>query len=353
MFSFAQPQYLYLLLLLPLIAALYWLARHARAKRIARFGRPAVVSGLMPDASRYKPWMKLTLQLLLLACIVIMLARPRAGARQVSSTVHGVEVMLCLDVSNSMNAAADDNMQDISRLQRSKLMLEKLIDRLQGNKVGLIVFAGNAYMQMPLTADAQSAKMYLNDISTSMAPTQGTAIGTAIAMAQGAFSKNPKTQKCIILITDGENFEDDAEKAADEAHSNGIMVDVVGIGSTGGSPIPMGNGQYMTDERGQQAVSKLNEEEAQKIAKAGRGIYVSGASNDAADALHDSLQKLSKSDLGSYSYSLQDEQFPVFAWLALLLIMAELLLTSRKNPFLKKYSFFTKDKKKDETENAQ
>ena len=168
MFSFAQPQYLYLLLLLPLIAALYWLARHARAKKIARFGRPAVVSGLMPDASRYKPWMKLTLQLLLLACIVIMLARPRAGARQVSSTVHGVEVMLCLEVSNSMNAAADDNMQDISRLQRSKLMLEKLIDRLQGNKVGLIVFAGNAYMQMPLTADAQSAKMYLNDISTSM-----------------------------------------------------------------------------------------------------------------------------------------------------------------------------------------
>ena len=263
-----------------------------------------------------------------------------------NTTVHGVEVMIALDVSNSMNAASDDNVQGISRLQRSKLVLEKLIDQLAGNKVGLVVFAGNAYMQMPLTADAQSAKMFLNGISTDMVPTQGTAIGAAVNMARRSFSKNPHTQKSIIVITDGENFEDDAIAAAKDAHKDRIQVNVVGIGSTTGSPIPMENGQYLTDDEGKQVNTKLNEEVAQKIAQAGEGAYVNGSSSEAVSDLHESLKKLSKSDLGSYTYTKQDEQFPVFAWIALLLIIAELLVIDRKNPFLKRYNFFTKEGKK-------
>lgn len=344
MFSFANPQYLYLLLLLPIVVVIFWAARRARARNIARFGQPALVEGLMPDVSRYKPWIILALQLLLLSCVVIILARPRAGAKQTNTTVHGVEVMVCVDVSNSMNAAADDNMTDISRLQRSKMLLQKLIDKLQGNKVGLIVFAGQAYMQMPLTADAQGAKMYLNEISTTMAPSQGTAIGGAISMAASSFSKNPHTQKSIIVITDGENFEDDAMDAAKQARKAGIQVNVVGIGSTKGSPIPTAHG-YMTDDQGKQVITRLNESEAQKIAAAGKGVYVNGASNDAVDDIHQALQKLSKSNLGSYVYTLADEQFPVFAWIALLLLLAVILVIDRKNPWLKKYNFFTKEQK--------
>lgn len=346
MFSFAHIEYLYLLLLLPVVVVLFLMARRSRSRKLARFGRLAVVGDLMPDVSKYKPWIRLTVQLLLLAVVIIILARPRGGAKMTNTTVHGVEVMIALDVSNSMNAASDDNVQGISRLQRSKLVLEKLIDQLAGNKVGLVVFAGNAYMQMPLTADAQSAKMFLNGISTDMVPTQGTAIGAAVNMARRSFSKNPHTQKSIIVITDGENFEDDAIAAAKDAHKDGIQVNVVGIGSTTGSPIPMENGQYLTDDEGKQVNTKLNEEVAQKIAQAGEGAYVNGSSSEAVSDLHESLKKLSKSDLGSYTYTKQDEQFPVFAWIALLLIIAELLVIDRKNPFLKRYNFFTKGGKK-------
>lgn len=346
MFSFAHIEYLYLLLLLPAVAVLFLMARKARSGKMARFGRLAVVGGLMPDVSKYKPWIKLSVQLLLLASVVMILARPRGGAKMTNTTVHGMEVMIALDVSNSMNAASDDNVQDISRLQRSKLVLEKLIDKLNGNKVGLVVFAGNAYMQMPLTADAQSAKMFLSNISTDMVPTQGTAIGAAVNMARRSFSKNPHTQKAIIIITDGENFEDDAIAAAKDAHKDGIQIDVVGIGSTQGSPIPMGNGQYMTDEEGRQAITKLDEEAAQEIAKVGAGIYVNGSSSEAVNDLHESLKKLSKSDLGSYTYTKQDEQFPVFAWIALVLIVVEMIVIDRKNPFLKRCNFFTKEGEK-------
>ena len=346
MFSFAHIEYLYLLLLLPVVVVLFLMARRSRSRKLARFGRLAVVGDLMPDVSKYKPWIRLTVQLLLLAVVIIILARPRGGAKMTNTTVHGVEVMIALDVSNSMNDARDYNVQGISRLQRSKLVLEKLIDQLAGNKVGLVVFAGNAYMQMPLTADAQSAKMFLNGISTDMVPTQGTAIGAAVNMARRSFSKNPHTQKSIIVITDGENFEDDAIAAAKDAHKDGIQVNVVGIGSTTGSPIPMENGQYLTDDEGKQVNTKLNEEVAQKIAQAGEGAYVNGSSSEAVSDLHESLKKLSKSDLGSYTYTKQDEQFSVFAWIALLLIIAELLVIDRKNPFLKRYNFFTKGGKK-------
>ncbi len=252
MFSFANPEYLYLLLLLPVVAGLFWLSQRAKAKKIAKFGRAGVVKGLMPEQSKYKPWIRLTVELVLLATIVVILARPRGGAQETNTTMKGIEVMICLDVSNSMNAASDDDAPDVSRLQRSKQVLEKLIDRITGNKVGLIVFAGNAYMQMPITGDAQSAKMYLSSINTDMVPTQGTAIGAAINMACQCFSSNPRTQKTIIVITDGENFEDDAVSSAEDARKKGISVNVVGIGSVNGSPVPTADGEVLTDDRPRQ-----------------------------------------------------------------------------------------------------
>lgn len=344
MFSFANPQYLYLLLLLPAIAALFWLARRSRLRQLKKFGRQEVIEQLMPDVSRYKPYIQLSIELLLLAVVIVILARPRAGSSPISTTVHGIEMMVAIDVSNSMNASSTDEPNDISRLQRAKMILEKIIDRSQNDKVGLIVFAGNAYMQMPLTGDVSSAKLFLNGINTNMAPTQGTAIGAAIEMACGSFSQSKKSQKTIIVITDGENFEDDAVAAARQAHKNGIQVSVMGVGSPHGAPIPMPDGGYLMDDSGNQpVVTYLNEEMAQQIADAGEGIYVNGNASDAVETLRDMLDKLAKTDLATVAYTQHDEQFPVFAWIALLLIIVLMLVIERKNPWLKQFNFFTRN----------
>ncbi len=344
MINFAHPQYFYLLLLLPALVVLFLWNRRDRSKRLQRYGKRSSIEPLMPEVSRYKPWIRLTLELLLLAMVIVVLARPRAGTSKTTTQVHGIEVMVAVDVSNSMNASSTDNPQDVSRLQRSKMILQKLIDRLDNNKVGLIVFAGNAYMQMPMTSDAASAKLFLNGINTNMAPTQGTAIGAAINLALNGFSQSKKSQKAIIIITDGENFEDDAVGAAREAAKMGVHVYVIGVGSTTGAPIPV-DGGYLTDDSGNPVTTYLNEKMAQQIADEGDGVYISGTAADAVSTLQETLDKLAKSDLAAVSYTQHDEQFPVFATIALLLLLCLLLLLERKNPWLKKYNFFTKDKK--------
>ena len=206
MLSFAYPEFLYLLLIVPVVVALYIFARSSRIRNLKRFGRIDVLTALMPDVSKYKPGIKLILQLIAVVLIIIVLARPRAGAVEQTVKVRGIEVMVALDVSNSMNASSNDDPKSVSRLQRAKLLLERLIDTFGDDKVGLIVFAGNAYTQLPITADFTSAKMFINSISTDMVSAQGTAIGAAIKLAMNSFSGNEKTQKTIIVITDGENF---------------------------------------------------------------------------------------------------------------------------------------------------
>ncbi len=343
MFSFAHPKLLYLLLLLPLIAALYFMARYSRRRKIARYGQPAIVGKLMPDASRYKPAIKLVMHLVAIAALVIVLARPRAGAREEVSEVQGIEVMICLDVSNSMLASSTDDPKGVSRLQRAKLVLEKLIDRLDNDKVGLIVFAGDAYTQLPITSDFVSAKMFLNSISTEMVPTQGTSIGAAIEMAMNSFTPTDDMQKAIIVITDGESFDDDPVEAARAAARQGIQVDVIGLGSTKGALIPIGrNGQFMKDDEGNPVTTRLDEEMAKKIAIEGDGIYVQGASTTVVKDVADQLDTLAKSDLEKVVYSASAEQFPVFAWLALIIIVADIFLLDRKIGWLKKINFFSK-----------
>lgn len=350
MFSFANPEFLYLLVLLPVVAGLYMLERSARKRKLERFGRNNQVEALMPEASSRKPLVRLILILLLLATVIVMIARPRAGAAKKSTgNVKGIEVVIAMDVSNSMNASSTSDPQGMPRLQRAKMIMEKLIDHLRNDKVALVVFAGKAYMQMPMTIDGQSAKMFLGGIKTSMVPMQGTAIGAAIDLSMTAFSKDTKTSKTIILITDGENFEDDAVDAASKAQKNNIQVNVIGIGTSEGAPIPDGNGSYMINDDGQAAISQLNEEKAQQIAKAGKGIYVKGDATDAAEVLDDALKKLASTNLSQVTFTKNDEQFPVFAWIALILLIASVLLMNRKNPWLAKHDFFKlKEKKNNE-----
>lgn len=344
MFNFANPQLLYLLLLLPIIAGLFLLAQKSRQRKLKRYGRPEILSLLMPDASKYKPWVKLTLQLFAIIALVIVLARPRAGAKEEVANIKGIEIMLCVDVSNSMLASSTEDSNGISRLQRAKFILEKLIDKLGNDKVGLIVFAGDAYTQLPITTDFVSAKMFLNSIETNMVPTQGTAIGAAIQMAMNSFSPNKDAQKAIVILTDGENFEDDAIEMAKQANENGIHIDVIGLGSIKGAPIPLNasRGEFLKDETGRPVTTYLNEKMAQDIAKAGGGIYVAGNNSSVVADIDDNLKSLATSDLERVVYTQSAEQFPIFAWLGLIILIIDVFILEQKISWLKRIHFFNK-----------
>lgn len=282
MINFANPQLLYLLLIVPVIAGLYFLGRSARRRKLKKFGKLNIIQNLMPDASRYMPGVKIIIELLAVVFIIIAIARPYAtnsdfGAKE-EETSAGIEVMICFDLSNSMLASSTDDPKGISRLQRAKFILEKLLDKLGNDKVGLIVFAGDAYTQLPITSDFISAKMFINNLNTDAVPTQGTAIGAALNMAINSFTPDSDFQKAIILITDAENFEDNAMEEAKRAADAGIQVDVIGLGTVKGNPIPVNatGTEFMTDYEGNQVKTALNEQLADEIAKTGNGIYVWG-----------------------------------------------------------------------------
>lgn len=256
--------------------------------------------------------------------------------------------MICLDVSNSMLASSTDDPGGVSRLRRAKFILEKLIDKLKDDKIGLIVFAGESYTQLPITSDYISAKMFIDQISTEMVPTQGTAIGSAIEMALNSFTPDSEFDKAIVVITDGENFEDDAVGEAARAAEAGIQVDVIGLGTAGGAPIPtpkgMGQGKYLTDQNGQVVVTSLNEEMAKEIAKAGKGIFLQGSSPAVVGDLDDQLSKLSKAEYQRLTASPSSELFPMVTAIALIILLIDTLIPYRKISWLRGINFFTKSK---------
>lgn len=276
-----------------------------------------------------------------LILIVFALARPQFGAKLSTVKKQGIEAMIVLDVSNSMLA------QDVqpNRLENSKMILSKLIDNMSDDKIGLIVFAGDAFTQIPITADYISAKMFLSSISPNMVARQGTAIGTAIDMAIHAFGEeNNKIARTIIVITDGENHEDDAVGAAKLAQEKGISINVIGMGKSEGAPIPIpGTMSFRKDKEGNVVVSKLNETMCRQIAEAGGGIYVrADNSNVAWKALEKEINRMSKSDLETKVYSEYDEKFFIFAWIAFFLLLIEFYLLNRVNKELNKFNFFEK-----------
>ncbi len=342
--TFAYPQLLYLLLLVPALFGLWLWARMARRRKLRRFGNPQYLDGLTPEASKYMPAVKITLELAALAMLVIAVARPRAGQKEEVETTRGIEVMIAFDVSRSMLASSTDDPGGVARIDRAKYLLNRMIDKLSNDKVGLIVFAGEAYTQLPITTDFMSARMYLDEISTNMVATQGTAIGTAINMAINSFSQNEDVNKAIVVITDGENHEGDAIEMAKYSKSLGIEVDVIGVGSAKGAPIPLdrANGVFLKDDSGTPVTTFLNESEAREIAKAGGGVYINGSSNKAVGELVDNLDQIKKADISHVTYKASAEQFPIFAWIALALMAIDMFVLPRKIGWLKKYNFFTK-----------
>ena len=342
MFRFEDPIYLYALALIPLLAILRFLLVRQQKKRLRKFGDRELVRQLTPDVSRFRPLVKYSLLLTALALLIVMIARPQFGTKINREKRTGIETIIALDVSNSMLA------EDVapSRLDRSKMMVENLVDNFTNDKIGLIVFAGDAFIQLPITSDYVSAKMFLSSISPSMIATQGTDIAKAISMASHSFTQQEGVGKAIIVITDGEDHEGGALEAAKEAKDKGMRVYILGVGSNKGAPIPTGNGDYMKDNTGQTVMTGLNEQMCREIAQAGGGAYIHVENNsNAQDQLDQELSKLAKKEIESTVYSDYDEQFQAVGIIVLLLLIIEICILDVKNPLLKNVSLFKRNKK--------
>jgi len=343
MFRFAHPEYLFLLLLIPLLIAIFIYTGIHKRRNLKQFGNPELLAQLMPNVSFIRPQVKFYLQLIAIVLIIIVLAQPQFGTKVETVKRQGIEVMIALDVSNSMLA------QDIqpSRLDKSKQVLSKLVDGMAEDKIGLIVFAGDAYTQLPITVDYVSAKMFFSSISPQLVPRQGTAIGSAIDLAIKSFGTKGEAGRAIIVITDGENHEDDAIGAAKLAAENGIAVHVIGMGKPDGAPIPVpGTMSFWKDKEGNVVVSKLNEQMCKDIAAAGKGVYVRADNTNAAfRVVNKELDELAKSDLKSSVFSDYNEQFQSFALLALFLLILDFFIFERRNKRLSRFRIFDlKDK---------
>lgn len=331
MFRFDNPTYLWLLLLIPLLAMIYLYSLRQSKRRLKRFGSLKLMHQLSPMASPRRKLVKFVLAELILTLLILIVARPQIGNKIANNTSReGIEVIMALDISNSMLAT------DVvpSRLDKSKLMVEGLMNKFTKNKLGLIVFAGDAFVQLPITSDYVSAKMFLDNINPSLIGTQGTDIGKAINLAMHSFTPNTQTGKAIVVITDGEDNEGGAEAMVKQAQEKGIKVFILGIGSTLGTTIPMPNGEDLRDANGNIVKTHLNEEMCKKIADAGHGVYIHVDNSSVADALLErELGKLQKGEINNVVYSDYDEQFQAFALLAVLSLIIDVFILERKRKY--------------------
>lgn len=327
MLFFANAPYLWFLLLVPVILVAYALVRRARRRRISRFGDDKLVKQLMPSWSPAKGWWRTVLFCLAFICFIIGLSRPLIGAKLAKKETKGAEIMICLDVSNSM--LARDYSPD--RLSRAKLAISRLVDKLQGDRVGLVIFAGTSFVQLPITTDYVSAKMFLNNIDTKSIPIQGTAIGDAILLAAKGFSAQSEKSRAIIVITDGENHEDDPVAAAKTVAETGIKIYTIGVGSLEGQPIPK-DGELMKDKDGNIVVTRLDESILKQVAAEGHGAYVhAGDEEFGLNPIVDDIRKLEAEKFDSIVFEEYDEQYMYFFAAALFFFVLEMLIGERRS----------------------
>lgn len=328
MILFGSIKYLLLLLLIPVILIAYGVSMALRRRRIAKFGDPKLVGELMPHWSGARGWVKICFFCLALFFFIIGLARPQIGAKLSQKERKGVEIMICLDVSNSMLA------QDFTpnRLERAKLAIGRLTDKLRDDRIGLVVFAGTSYVQLPITADYVSAKMFLSSIGTESVAIQGTDIGEAIRLAMNCFSEQSEKSRVIIVITDGEDHEQAAVDMAKEAAEMGIRIYTIGVGDKNGVPIPIGDNEFMKDREGETVMTRLNETVLQEIAAAGGGAYVkAGREEFGLNTIIDDIRSMEGETFKAVVFEEYDEQYVVFYALALLLLVIEMLIGDRRS----------------------
>ena len=328
MFRFDNPIYLWLLLLIPVSVIIYLYSVRRHKQRMEKFGNPQLIRQLSPMISKRRGWIKSVLAELILLLLVLIVARPQVGSKIATNKEReGIETIIALDISNSMLA------EDVepSRLEKSKLLVENLMNKFSEDKIGLIVFAGDAFVQLPITGDYVSAKMFLDNISPSLIGTQGTDIGRALQLSTNSFTPDSKVGKAIILITDGEDNEGGAEEMAKQAHGKGIKVFILGVGSKEGGTIPMPEGEDLRSSNGELVKTRLNEEMCKQVAAAGHGVYVHVNNNSDADVvLSRELVKLQKGKINNVVYSDFDEQFQALALLVVILLIVDVLVLERK-----------------------
>ena len=325
---FAEPKYLMLLLLIPVFFVIQALVLKFRAKRIRRFGDQVLVEKLMPSYSKAKVWLRLSLFAIAFMFFILGISRPQMGAILKEHKTRGAEVMVVLDVSNSMLA------QDYSpnRLERAKLAISRMVDKLRDDRIGLIVFAGNSFVQLPITTDYVSAKMFLSSISTESVPIQGTAMGEAISTALRSFSAQSDKSRAIIVITDGENHEDDPVAAARQAAELGVRVFTIGVGSPQGTMIPMGDGQYLEDREGNPVVTRLDEKVLQEVAEAGKGLYVHAGNREfGLDPVIEEISRMDDEEYNSIVFEEYDELYMYFLAVAFFFLVLEMLIGDRRS----------------------
>lgn len=337
LFRFANPEFLYLLLLLPVLLAVFIFNYYRKKKAIRKLGNAEVIGTLMPEFSLTRPLIKFLFVITAFSALIIVVARPQFGSRIEDVKKEGIEVIIALDVSNSM--LAEDIQPD--RLERAKQAISRLVDNLDNDRIGLIVFAGDAYTQLPVTTDYISAKMFLASIAPDMVPKQGTSIGSAIELGLRSFTPGDGRSKAMIIITDGENHEDDPVSKAEEAAKTGIIIHTIGIGSVDGVPIRMPNGSYLKDTEGNTVISRLDEEILKKIAVATNGKFVRASNTKIGlDEIFSEIRQMETQELESTVYTDYNDQFQIFAALALLLLLTEFLIMERKNRKLNNLRLF-------------
>lgn len=347
MFNFAYPLYLLFLLLVPLFVVVYFWGRWLRRKNLAKFGKNVREAGLMPMASPYKPPIKITIEMLALTCLIFAFARPWGGFKEELTETKGIEVVIAVDASNSMLASVDGSEKGASRMRTAKTFLERLLGQLDNDRVGIMVYAGDAKTLIPLSGDYVSAKMFLNSIDPNSMATQGTNMTSALDLAIRMFNKKSTAGKAIILITDAEELQDEegVMQAAEAAADRKIQLDVVGIGSDNPATIPYRGGYLMDPSTGQPVQTVLNEDLAAQIAKAGKGIYINASNDEALSELGKQLSTLKKSTMQNSVYAVHDELYVGFAIAALVLIIIDIFLLERKIGWLSKIAFFKKENK--------
>lgn len=337
MLRFEDPIYLWMLLIIPILVLVRFIVWQKRKHNLRKFGDPSLLKEMMPDVSKYRPTIKFCLLLSAITILIFMIARPQVGSKISHEKREGIEVLIALDISNSMLV------QDVipSRLEKSKLLIEDLVDHFTNDKVGLVVFAGDAFVQLPITNDYISAKMFLQNINPSLITTQGTDLARAISLSQSCFTQREHIGRAIIVITDGEDHEGGALEAAREAYKKGINVFILGVGTSKGAPIPDGNGGYLKDNGGQTVLSALNEQMCQQVAKAGNGVYIHvDNTSDAQEKLNKELSKLQSGISDTVVYSEYNEQFQIFGIILLLLLIVETILLESRNPLFKQINLF-------------
>lgn len=349
MFRLEHPQMIYLFTLLPVLIFLYYAMKKWKKKAMKSFGDPSLIRRLNPQTSISRPGIKFSLVFMAMLLLFVGICGPLIGSRLEEVKRKGSDIIIALDVSNSMLAS------DIkpSRLERSKQAISRLIDRLEGDRIGIVVFAGEAYVQLPITTDYGAAKMFISTINTQMLPTQGTAIGAAIDLSRDSFTDTTKKHSAIVVITDGENHEDDAIKSAKEAADAGIKVFTIGMGSPEGGPIPIySNGAvvgFKQDNAGNTIVTKLNPVMLNEVAGAGNGRFIRATnSDDGIDLVLKELNALDKKEFKAKMYTDYENQFQYFIGLGLLLMLVEFLLGERKSKWIAQLNLFKVNQKEEQ-----